>query len=202
MCLKRFNWKVVDHVSDINLTYTEHARRYLLNEGLRPEMVIKTGSPMKEVLEHYWEHIELSSALELLDVRAGEYFLVSAHREENVDNEDNFRSLLLSLNAIAARFELPIIFSTHPRTRKKLEEKPICELNSRIRFLKPMGFFEYVKLQTKASCVISDSGTITEESSILTSLGHYSPGARTSRGDGRGDINYVWGPGGSSARSH
>jgi UDP-N-acetylglucosamine 2-epimerase (non-hydrolysing) len=164
---EEINRRIVDHVSDINLTYTEHARRYLLGEGLRPETIIKTGSTMKEVLGHYLEQIESSNALELFDVRAGEYFLVSSHREENVDSEVNFNNLLSSLNAITAKFDRPIVFSTHPRTQKRLEEQTFCELNPRIRFLKPMGFFEYIKLQMNAVCVISDSGTITEESSIL-----------------------------------
>jgi UDP-N-acetylglucosamine 2-epimerase (non-hydrolysing) len=163
---EEINRKIVDHISDINLTYTEHARRYLLAEGLRPETVIKTGSPMKEVLGHYLQQIESSDVLESLHVKAGEYFVVSAHREENVDNEENFTNLLASLDAIATKYSHPIIFSTHPRTRKRLEDRGES-LDPRIRFLKPLGFFEYVKLQMNAACVISDSGTITEESSIL-----------------------------------
>lgn len=163
---EEINRKIVDHISDINLTYTEHARRYLLAEGLRPETVMKTGSPMKEVLGHYLPQIEASNVFETLQVRAGEYFVVSAHREENVDSEENFTNLLASLSAIATKFDNPIIFSTHPRTRKRLEERGGA-LDPRIRFLKPLGFFEYVKLQMHAKCVISDSGTITEESSIL-----------------------------------
>lgn len=164
---EEINRKIVDHISDINLTYTEHARRYLLAEGLRPESVIKTGSPMKEVLSFYSRQIEKSDALKSLQVKAGEYFIVSAHREENVDSEENFTNLLDTLNAIAVRYDRPIIFSTHPRTRKRLEERDSDGLNAHIRFLKPLGFFEYVKLQMHAKCVISDSGTITEESSIL-----------------------------------
>lgn len=164
---EEINRKIIDHISDINLPYTEHARRYLLAEGIKPEMVIKTGSPMKEVLGHYLEQIKVSDALERFDVMAGKYFLVSAHREENVDSEGNFNDFLSSLNAIAVKFNLPIIFSTHPRTQKRLTEQTFCQLDPRIRFLKPMGFFEYVKLQMNAACVISDSGTITEESSIL-----------------------------------
>jgi UDP-N-acetylglucosamine 2-epimerase (non-hydrolysing) len=163
---EEINRKIVDHISDINMTYTEHARRYLLAEGLRPEMVIKTGSPMKEVLGHYLPQIEATDVLETLQVRAGEYFLVSAHREENVDSEENFSNLLASLSGIATKYGCPIIFSTHPRTRKRLEARGAA-LDSRIRFLKPLGFFEYVKLQMHAKCVISDSGTITEESSVL-----------------------------------
>jgi UDP-N-acetylglucosamine 2-epimerase (non-hydrolysing) len=163
---EEINRKIVDHISDINMTYTEHARRYLLAEGLRPETIMKTGSPMKEVLGHYLPQIEASDILESMQVRAGEYFVVSAHREENVDSEANFTNLLASLSAIATKYGHPIIFSTHPRTRKRLEDRGET-LDPRIRFLKPLGFFEYVKLQMHAKCVISDSGTITEESSIL-----------------------------------
>lgn len=163
---EEINRKIVDHLSDINLTYTEHARRYLLSEGLKPETVMKTGSPMKEVLDHYLPQIEASDVLETLQVKTGEYFVVSAHREENVDSEENFTNLLATIGAIAEQFGHPIIFSTHPRTRKRLEERGEA-LDPRIRFLKPLGFFEYVKLQLNAICVVSDSGTITEESSIL-----------------------------------
>ena len=164
---EEINRKIVDHISDINLTYTEHARRYLLAEGVKPETVIKTGSPMKEVLETYRLQIEESCVLDNLHLKESEYFAVSAHREENMDNVENFANLLASLNAIAAKYNRPIIFSTHPRTRKKLEDRGEQALDSRIQFLKPLGFFDYVKLQMNAICVISDSGTITEESSIL-----------------------------------
>jgi UDP-N-acetylglucosamine 2-epimerase (non-hydrolysing) len=164
---EEINRKIVDHLSDINMPLTEHARRYLLAEGLRPETVIKIGSPMKEVLAFYQPRIEGSDALEKLLVRAGEYFVVSTHREENVDNEENFDDLLASLKMITLKYQMPIIVSTHPRTRKKLEEKGIKDTDPLIRFLKPMGLFDYVKLQKNAFCVISDSGTITEESSIL-----------------------------------
>lgn len=164
---EEINRKIVDHISDINLTYTEHARRYLLAEGVKPETVIKTGSPMKEVIECYRPQIEASSVLDNLHLKAGEYFVVSAHREENVDSEENFSNLLDSLNAIAAKYDRPIIFSTHPRTRKRLEARGDEGLDPRIRFLKPLCFFEYAKLQMNATCVISDSGTVTEESSIL-----------------------------------
>lgn len=164
---EEINRKIVDHISDINMTYTEHARRYLLDEGVRPETVMKTGSPMKEVLTQFLPQIEASDALQKLEVEAGNYFVVSAHREENVDSEENFANLLDTLNAIAERYDRPIIFSTHPRTRKRLEERGNEGLDQRIKFLKPLGFFEYVKLQMNATCVISDSGTITEESSIL-----------------------------------
>lgn len=164
---EEINRKIVDHISDINMTYTEHARRYLLAEGLRPETVIKTGSPMKEVLEYYKTQIESSDVLARLSLQQGEYFVISAHREENVDSEVNFDNLLQSLSAIAERFNKPVIVSTHPRTRKKLEEKDQACLDGRIQFLKPLGFPDYIKLQMNAACVISDSGTITEESSIL-----------------------------------
>lgn len=164
---EEINRKIVDHISDINMTYTEHARRYLLAEGLRPETVMKTGSPMKEVLSHHREQIDASEVLTRLELRRGEYFVVSAHREENVDNETNFSNLLQSLSAIAKRYDKPVIVSTHPRTRNRLEAIGTADLDSRISFMKPLGFPDYVKLQMNAACVISDSGTITEESSIL-----------------------------------
>jgi len=164
---EEINRKIVDHISDINLTYTEHARRYLLAEGIRPETVIKTGSPMKEVLTYYLPQIEASDVLPRLELEPARYFVVSAHREENIDSNINFQNLLESLRAIAKKHEMPVIVSTHPRTRKRLEGLGITKLDARINFLKPLGFFDYVKLQMKAFCVISDSGTITEESSIL-----------------------------------
>lgn len=164
---EEINRKIVDHISDINMTYTEHARRYLLAEGLRPEVVIKTGSPMKEVLSYYAGLIDNSDILTRLELLRGQYFVVSAHREENVDSEVNFENLLQSLSAIADRFDKPVIVSTHPRTRNRLEEKSLTGLDKRVKFLKPLGFLDYVKLQKNAACVISDSGTITEESSIL-----------------------------------
>lgn len=164
---EEINRRLVDHLSDINLPYTEHARRYLLREGLRPETVIKTGSPMKEVLEHYRRKIEASDILRQLNLTPGGYFLVSSHREENVDSEVNFGNLQESLKCIAEKYRKPVIVSTHPRTRKRLEELGVRDLHECVRFLKPLGFFEYVKLQMNAYCVISDSGTITEESSIL-----------------------------------
>lgn len=165
---EEINRKIVDHISDINMTYTEHARRYLLAEGLRAETVIKTGSPMKEVLIHHREQIDGSSVLARLGLKEGAFFLVSAHREENVDSENNFSNLLESLSAIAARYDKPVIVSTHPRTRNRLEAKGTVNLGAHIQFLKPLGFPDYVKLQMNAACVISDSGTITEESSILS----------------------------------
>ena len=164
---EEINRRIVDHISDINMTYTEHARRYLLAEGIKPEMVIKTGSPMKEVLGHYRPQIDGSDVLERLQVEPEGYFVVSTHREENVDSEVNFGNLLESLKVIAKKHNKPIIVSTHPRTRKKLEDSGIESLHASIQFLKPLGLFDYIKLQMNAFCVISDSGTITEESSIL-----------------------------------
>lgn len=161
------NRKIVDHLSDINMPLTEHARRYLIAEGLRPEMVIKTGSTLKEVLNYNIKKIESSTVLEDLKLNKRKYFVVSAHREENIDNESNFNNLLDSLNAVAKKYQLPIIVSTHPRTRQRLEQSGRQDMDKLIQFLKPLGFFEYVKLQQNAFCVISDSGTITEESSIL-----------------------------------
>lgn len=164
---EEINRKIVDHSSDINLVFSEHARRYLLAEGIRPETVIKTGSPMKEVLDHYRSGIEASDVLARLDLERGRFFVVSAHREENVDSEENLASLLASLNAVAVAYDLPVIVSTHPRTRKRLEARDLSNLNPLVHFLKPLGFFDYVQLQCNAFCVVSDSGTITEESSIL-----------------------------------
>ena len=164
---EEINRKIVDHTSDINLTYTEHARRYLLLEGLKPETIIKTGSPMKEVLNYYGPQIEKTDALKRFNLESGQYILVSAHREENVDIENNFGDLLESLNSIADKYNKPVIVSTHPRTRKKLGEHGDFKEDDLIQFLKPLGFFDYVKLQMNAFCVVSDSGTITEESSIL-----------------------------------
>ena len=163
---EEINRKIVDHLSDINLPYTEHARRYLISEGLRPETVIKTGSPMKEILEYYQTQIQSSNIIKQLRLKPKGYFVVSMHREENVDNKVNFTNLFASLNKIAKRYDKKIIITTHPRTRKKLE-KNSKDFDPRIQFLKPLGFFDYVKLQMNATCVISDSGTITEESSIL-----------------------------------
>ena len=164
---EEINRKIIDHISDINLPYTEHGRRYLLAEGVRPETVIKTGSPMQEVLLHYQDRIEKSTVLQRLGLTPKEYFVVSAHREENIDSDDNFANLLASLKAIFVGYEKEIIVSTHPRTRKRLEQTNSSELAEKVRFLKPLGLCDYVKLQQNAFCVVSDSGTITEESSIL-----------------------------------
>jgi len=164
---EEINRKIVDHLSDINLVYTEHARRYLMNEGLKPEMIIKTGSPMKEVLNYHHDSINSSTILQQLSLDKQDYFVVSAHREENVDNENMFLKFLNTLNTIAKQYGKRVIVSTHPRTRKRLEEYNNVSLDIRISFLKPLGFFDYIKLEQNTSCVISDSGTITEESSIL-----------------------------------
>jgi UDP-N-acetylglucosamine 2-epimerase (non-hydrolysing) len=164
---EEINRKIIDHISDINMPYTEHARRYLLAEGIKPQTVIKTGSPMKEVLVHYRPQIEAANVLQKLNLERSRYFLVSSHREENIDNEINFQDLIDTLEAVVEKYNLPLIFSTHPRTRKRMENNAIRKLDKRIIFLKPLGFPDYVKLQMNAFCVISDSGTITEESSIL-----------------------------------
>ncbi|KNZ42528.1 non-hydrolyzing UDP-N-acetylglucosamine 2-epimerase [Acetobacterium bakii] len=160
------NRKIVDHTSDINLTYSDIAREYLLNEGLTADRIIKTGSPMFEVLNSRKEDIKKSDILEKLDLDEGKYFVVSAHREENINSEINFLDLVDSLNAIAEKYKIPLIMSTHPRTRKMIEARGI-EFNRLIKIMKPLGFNEYVKLQIKAKAVLSDSGTISEESSIL-----------------------------------
>jgi UDP-N-acetylglucosamine 2-epimerase len=160
------NRRIVDHTADINLTYSSIAREYLLREGLPPDRVIKTGSPMYEVLHHYKEGIDASDVVSRLDLVDGEYFVVSAHREENIDSELNFGKLVATLNAVAETYNEPVIVSTHPRTQKKIDSKTV-KFHSQIRLLKPMGFKDYVKLQSRARAVLSDSGTITEESSIL-----------------------------------
>ncbi len=160
------NRKIVDHLADINMPYSTIARDYLLREGIPADRVIKTGSPMFEVLNHYKERIAASQILKTLGLKTGSYFVVSCHREENVDSDTNLDNLVLSLNAIAQTFGLPIIMSTHPRTRKRFEAKKV-KLNSLIQTLKPMGFSDYVKLQLESKLVLSDSGTINEESSIL-----------------------------------
>lgn len=164
---EEINRKIIDHISDINLTYTEHARRYLIAEGLKPETIIKTGSPMKEVLAHYHSQIQVSDILNRLGLNQGHYFVISAHREENIDDDNNFSDLLATLSEIDSKYGLPIIISTHPRTRKRIQDDGRCVKGHNINFLKPLGFIDYVKLQIHACCVISDSGTITEESSIL-----------------------------------
>ncbi|MEY2953790.1 MAG: hypothetical protein RLZZ401_1877 [Pseudomonadota bacterium] len=164
---EELNRKVLDHLSDINLVLTEHARRYLIAEGIRPETIIKTGSHMDEVLRHYMPQIEKSDVLARLGLKPREFFVVSAHREENVDTPENLRDLVETLNALARTYGHPIIVSTHPRTRKRLDELGLTDVHPLIDFAKPFGFFDFVQLQIQARCVISDSGTITEEASLL-----------------------------------
>ena len=168
------NRKIVDHISDINLTYSDIAREYLLREGLSPDRIIKTGSPMLEVLTHYMPQIETSTVLTQLNLEKGKYFVVSAHREENISNDKNFFGLLESLNMIAEKYQYPIIVSTHPRTRKRLEQLTgqdvslsLSKVNPLIQWQKPMGFHDYNALQINSFAVLSDSGTISEESSTM-----------------------------------
>ena len=160
------NRKIVDHISDINLTYSDIAREYLLREGLSADRIIKTGSPMYEVLNHYLPQIEASTVLEKLNLQEGKFFVVSSHREENINSEKNFRGLIESLNAVADHYKMPIIVSTHPRTRNMIEKMKV-EVREEIQFLKPLGFHDYNALQMRSYAVLSDSGTISEESSIL-----------------------------------
>jgi len=163
---EELNRKVVDHLSDINMTITEHARRYLIQEGIPAESILKIGSSMKEVLEDNKISIDKSDVLEKLNLTKDKYFLLSTHREENLDNEHNFNDLIESLEAICEKYKFPVIFSVHPRTQKLIDSKKI-KLNKLVRLMKPLGFADYIKLQENAFCVISDSGTITEESSLL-----------------------------------
>ena len=160
------NRRIVDHISDINLTYSDIAREYLLREGLPADRIIKTGSPMFEVLNHYMDQIDSSDVLERLGLKKEQYFVVSAHREENISNDTNFKGLLISLNQIAEKYGYPIIVSTHPRTRNKLNVSEL-ETNTLIQFMKPLGFSDYNALQKNSFAVLSDSGTISEESSIM-----------------------------------
>lgn len=164
---EELNRKVLDHLSDINLVLTEHARRYLIAEGIPAERVIKTGSHMPEVLNHFKNKINNSDILSKLDLKSQGYFLVSAHREENVDVPEKLQDMLDSLQALTTKYKLPVIISTHPRTKARLEKFDIISNNDQIRFLKPFGFTDYIKLQMNALCVLSDSGTITEEASLL-----------------------------------
>jgi UDP-N-acetylglucosamine 2-epimerase len=163
---EEINRRIVDHTADIHLPYSEIARDYLLREGLPPDQVIKTGSPMREVIEHYMPGIEASDVLARLGLTQQHYFLVSSHREENVDSPENLQKLFAILNALAERYQEPVIVSTHPRTRKRMDALGLTA-HPLVQFLKPFGFLDYVKLQTQARAVLSDSGTITEESSIL-----------------------------------
>ncbi|MDD3194263.1 MAG: UDP-N-acetylglucosamine 2-epimerase (non-hydrolyzing) [Paludibacter sp.] len=170
------NRKIVDHISDINLTYSDIAREYLLSEGLRPDRIIKTGSPMYEVLTNYRPKIEASTILDTLQLTKGAYFVVSAHREENISSERNFTNLITILNRVAEQYQLPVIVSTHPRTRKMMEKKGLIEsdgttinkaLSPLVKLMKPMGLSDYIALQLHSKAVLSDSGTISEESSVL-----------------------------------
>jgi UDP-N-acetylglucosamine 2-epimerase len=154
-------------LSDINLVLTEHARRYLIAEGIRPETIIKTGSHMREVLDYYMPKVEKSDVVNRLGLEPNKFFVVSAHREENIDSPENMLDMVETLNALAEKYNYPIIVSTHPRTRKRLDSMELCKLNPLTQFLKPFGFCDYIKLQMESLCVVSDSGTIFEESSLL-----------------------------------
>jgi UDP-N-acetylglucosamine 2-epimerase len=164
---EELNRKVLDHLSDINLVLTEHARRYLIAEGVRPETIIKTGSHMREVLDYYMPNILKSEVLQRMGLVSEKFFIVSAHREENIDSPQNMANLVETLNELAEQYDIPVIVSTHPRTKKRLDEMELGKLNPHIKFLKPFGFCDYIKLQMEALCVISDSGTISEEASLL-----------------------------------
>jgi len=164
---EELNRKVLDHLSDINLVLTEHARRYLISEGIRPETIIKTGSHMQEVLDYYMPKIQQSDVLQRMGLKSGKFFIVSAHREENIDSPENMTNMVETLNALAEQYDIPVIVSTHPRTKKRLDGMEFVKFNQHIQFLKPFGFFDYIKLQVEALCVVSDSGTIFEEGSLL-----------------------------------
>ncbi len=164
---EEINRRIIDHISDINMPLTEHARQYLIMEGIKPETIIKTGSCMHEVLEFYKDKIQSSSIITKLNLDTDKYFLVSAHREENVDDKERLISLLNSLNSIVKKYDTKVIFSVHPRTRKRLDDLEDLKIDERIIFMKAMGFLDYIKLQQNAVCILSDSGTISEESSLL-----------------------------------
>ncbi len=163
---EEINRRIIDHTADVNLTYSSIAREYLLSEGLPPDMIIKTGSPMNEVLDYYKQGIELSDVLDRLKLNKGEFFVVSAHREENIDSVNNFVKFVDTLNHIAESYNLPVIVSTHPRTQNKVNDAGVS-FHKNVKLLKPLGFKDYNKLQISAKAVLSDSGTINEESSIL-----------------------------------
>ena len=166
---EELNRKIIDHLSDINMPLTEQARDYLILEGIKPETIIKIGSCMKEILSFYKSNISKSKVLEQFKLSKKQFFVVSAHREENVDYKDNLHDLITSLNKVAEKYKLPIIVSTHPRTQNRIDQADMdIEVNSLVNFIKPVGFFDYIQLQQNAFCVISDSGTISEESSILS----------------------------------
>lgn len=164
---EELNRKVIDHLSDVNMVLTEHARRYLLAEGLPAERIFKTGSHLEEVLERFRPKIEASSVLEELGLEKGNYFIVSSHREENVDEPSRCRSLIETLNGLASEYRAPVIFSTHPRTRRRLDALAGAHIDPLVRFLKPFGFSDYIRLQKDAKCVLSDSGTVSEEAALL-----------------------------------
>ncbi|HUZ58545.1 MAG TPA: UDP-N-acetylglucosamine 2-epimerase (non-hydrolyzing) [Hanamia sp.] len=161
------NRKIIDHIADYNLVYTEHARRHLISEGLPHRRIYLTGSPMKEVLNYYLPKIQKSAILSKLKLKKEKYFVVSTHREENVDNPANLKQILIVLDKLAEKYQYPVIVSTHPRTKKRLEQLKKVSSNKKIQFLKPFGFIDYINLQMNAACTLSDSGTISEESSIL-----------------------------------
>ena len=163
---EEINRKIVDHISDINLPYTEHSRRYLLSEGVRKEHIYVTGSPMAEVLSKNMDRIDSSGVLDELSLESGKYFVVSAHREENIDNEKNFFSLMEAINRIAGQYDMPVVYSVHPRSKKWIEQRNF-EFHPNVRSMKPFGFLDYNKLQKNAYCVLSDSGTLSEESAIM-----------------------------------
>jgi UDP-N-acetyl-L-fucosamine synthase len=165
---EEINRRIIDHIADFNLVYTEHARRHLLSEGLPHRQIFLTGSPMYEVLTYYLDKIDASSILHYLKLKNKNYFVVSIHREENVDNPEHLCKILLILNHLLEKYNVPIIVSTHPRTRKRIENLSQMEIDPRIQFMKPFGFFDYVHLEKNALCTISDSGTISEESAILS----------------------------------
>jgi len=163
---EEINRRIIDHISDVNLPYTEHSRRYLLSEGIRKDRIFVTGSPMREVLEKNGDEINSSDVLEQLGLESGRYILVSAHREENIDIEKNFLSLMTAINEVAEKYDMPVIYSTHPRSLKQIEAKGFA-FRKNVRNLNPFGFFSYNKLQKNAYCVLSDSGTLSEESAML-----------------------------------
>ena len=164
------NRKIVDHISDINMPYTEHSRRYLLSEGLDGKTLFVTGSPMREVLDDHMEKILASDVLDKLNLKKNSYILVSAHREENIDNEDHFMSLMTAINDIAEKYRMPVIYSTHPRSKKFIDQRNF-KFHPLVQSLKPFGFLDYNKLQMNAYCVLSDSGTLSEESAMLDFAG-------------------------------
>ena len=163
---EEINRRIIDHISDINMVYTEHARRYLLDEGLPPDQIIKTGSPMKEILTYHQDNIDSSDIVSRLNLQTKKYFVVSIHREENVDDSSNLENLIRAINIIEMKYRYPVIFSCHPRTKSRLETGKLA-ISDNVQVMAPLGFFDYICLQKNAYCVISDSGTLTEESSLL-----------------------------------